>query len=315
MPRMTLPSTDRKRREHFDQLAAVPTRHHNKTLKPRLQLIDDMIKRRPGTNLRIMKLMVKGASKMRRMLETKRFNEREILIRQAQLLDDTAAQFADHALQRIRQKDPKTGQDTLIDVVNDAKIKTDGLTTLEVEDKVWQHLFSGAIQFFEKKAPDGKNIVEMLERLHEYQTVPKAVHEERKKHWTAIRKIESKIIASNIDPELNLLGEIRKIVRRTPLKTNPFYSQGPMKVKAMDIVVAASIYADIILEKKGTKIAERTEKEKFWNYAYSEAMEKAYALISDKEDLLKEVLKLATKVPTQKVRLPSIFQQEFKLGK
>ena len=315
MPRMTLPSTDRKRREHFDQLAAVPTRHHNNALKPRLQLIDDMIQRRPGTNMRIMKLMVKGSSKIRRMLETKRFNERDILVRQAQLLDDTAAQFADHALKRIKQKDPTTGQDTLNEVISEAKIKTEGLTTREVEDKIWQHMFSGAVQFFEKKAPDGKNIIEMLERLHEYQNVPKAVHEERKKHWNVIKKIESKLIAANVDPEINLMGEIRKIVRRTPLKTNPFYKQGAMKAKAMDIVVAASIYADLVLEKKGAKLAERAEKEKFWNYAYSEAMEKTYPLISDKEELLKEILNLATKTPTPKVRLPAIFQQELKLDK
>lgn len=168
---------------------------------------------------------------------------------------------------------------SLTDAIIDAKI---GITKFEKKNlrernNLWQTEYTQAVEgLFSlpefKKNPELKNIIV---GLHDYFALPTRIHNSRKKHWRLIQKIEENINKKNISPEQNLLEEIERIKKKSKTgQTN--------KVKALDVCVASSIYADLMNQKKQGS----------WTIHYRTAMELAYKKLKQNPEILREIINL-----------------------
>ncbi|MFA6268352.1 MAG: hypothetical protein WCW13_07105 [archaeon] len=278
-----LPITDRRRREHFEQTALLPSRHHKHKLIPRKQILEAAAQNRAGINQKLLERTEKIIKKAS-LLSKKGLSPRAVVVRQALLLDSLAAENADHAIQRFKSM----GLLPLMASVE--KIEVGKINPAQVERQLWEKLFGKFIVYFRRENQASPEIIRTLIKMRKYLTVPQNIHFERSRRWTRIHSIAQKIIKSKANPEKNLLDEIESIL------TTKFKSSGQAKQprvvhhKALDIIVAASIYADVLLEEKTTPITLSSEKELFWDYAYSEAMEKIYPKIEADEELVEAII-------------------------
>jgi hypothetical protein len=289
-----LPITERRRREHFDLKAVLPSKHHAQRLVPRKALIQSMANRTTGINPKIGRRAIKGMPKLRAMLSRKGKSEKSILLAQAMLLDNLACENADHFIESMKRKE------MLPTFAQQLGVKTEGMSMLQIEEQAWTKSFQRFFLDFQKKSPDAYEILTVLKWSHDYLSVPAKVHEQRQKYWRTISKIEKKLLSKEINPEKNLAAEIKRILQRTFGLNKTTSIKKLNHLKAMDIIVAASIYADIMLETKGKQITDIKQKQDFWEFSYSEAMEKTYPLIENSEGIVQEIIDFRT----QSIRQP-----------
>jgi hypothetical protein len=287
MPILPLPRTARRRAEHFNPTAPLPSVHHQNPLVPRASIIQSMANKTGGINRKMWVRLKKGVKKIEGIYG-KKLSKRELRIRQALFLDELAAEAADHAVEGLR----KVGaSNTMAGLPEGHK-----LTQAQVDKMVWEKSFSKTIISFRGLGAEAAEIIRTLQQIRQFTTVPLRVHFERSKHWTIIKRIVEELKAKKVNPEENLLGEIKRILGRE-FKASTNNPKRLARLKALDVIVAASIYADLMAETKGTNIADKAQKESFWDYAYSEGMEKAYPLLAGQENILQEILSFNAKSP------------------
>jgi len=111
-------------------------------------------------------------------------------------------------------------------------------------------------------------IMEQLKFIQSFFTMPNKIREKRAKHVSIIRKVIEHSLSGNRNPSEGLLKEVDRLLAR--IRQNE-----SMKVKAMDVCVAVSIYADV-MERRGES----------WPTAYRDGMKLAYLKIKKNQALL-----------------------------
>ena len=153
-----------------------------------------------------------------------------ILHHEAERLDELAAKWTDHYMSAIRKAAKKEGE------------------TIDAQKghKMWANGFDMFIETFVRKMSI-KNIdrvIDEIDAIHEYTRLPKVVERQRAKRSKTFSKIVSDLLERNVDPEINLLKNAEKTIHRKSIgKGESSYTKN--KMRAIDICVAASIYADL----------------------------------------------------------------------
>ena len=289
-----LPRTARRRAEHFNPGIILPSTHHHVALTPKARIIRAMAIKTGGINRKLRIKAKKGLIKIEGIYGGK-LTFRDIRIRQALFLDEMAAENADHAVEGLK----KVGALESTAEIEEIKWKT----RQELEIGVWEKMFSGFIKNFRNALPQAPEVIRMLQHIRVFTKVPLSIHFERSKHWNSIQRIESELLAKNVNPEENLKTEIQRILNRN-MNTAPNNSKKLARLRAVDITIASSIYADLLMETKGKQIADKIERERFWDYAYSEGMEKIYPLIAQQKEVLQALINFNKESPKGKVPLP-----------
>jgi hypothetical protein len=291
-----LPRTDRKRFGLFNPDKPQPSTRKSLKIIPKAQIIKEMANKTGGINLKLWTRAKKGIKKIQGIYG-KTLTPKEITIRQALFIDQLAAEFADHLIEGVK----KVG--SLESTAKNAKINFNGLSQQQIEKKVWEYQFADFIKTFVKYNPKSSEVIRTLQKIRRYTKVPLQVHFERSRHWNSLHKIEEELLRKKINPEENLKLEVKRTLQRkrnTPIQQ----SKKLARLKALDIIVASSIYADLIMETKGEKIKDKIERERFWNNSYSEGMEKIYPLLSKEEEILQAIIDFNKESPRGKEPLP-----------
>lgn len=291
-----MPRTDRRRREHFNPEMITASKHHKVQLTPKSRIIKAMAIRTGGINLRLYQRAKKGLKKIEGIYGKNR-TLREVRIIQALFLDEIAASSADHAIEGFK----KVGTLESTAAIEGVKYTNQ----IELEKGVWEAMFSGFIKNFRRSLPQAPEVIRMIQHIRQFTKVPLGVHFEREKHWKAISKIEEELLKKRVDPEENLKSEVERVLTRD-LKTKATDSHHLARLQALDIIVASSIYADLLMKTKGERIVDKIAREQFWNDAYSEGMEKNYSLIAKHENILKAIINYPRESPKGKTPLPRI---------
>lgn len=291
-----LPRTDRRRREHFNPDMITASRHHKVQLIPKAKMISALASKTGGINVKLYKKAKAVLPRIERMYGKKR-TPREIRIMQALFLDEIASQNADHAVEGFK----RVG--TLESTAQIENVKYSN--QLELEKGVWEKMFSGFIKNFKRALPQAPEIIRTIQYIRRFTKVPLGVHFEREKHWKAISKIEEELLSRKVNPEENLKNEVQRVMQRSMNVSLNEYKK-LARLRALDITVASSIYADLLLKTRGEKIVDKIAREQFWNDAYSEGMEKVYPLIAQHEDVLKSIIDYNRESPKGKTPLPRI---------
>lgn len=296
-----LPKTDRKRFARFNPDRPQPSNNQLIKIIPKSKIIQEMANKKGGINIKLWARAKKGVKKIEGIYG-KTLTPQEIRIRQALFIDELAAEFADHLLEGVK----KVG--TLESTAKLAKINTNKLSQQQIEKKVWEYQFADFIKTFIKHNSKSYEIIKTLQYIRRYTTVPLQVHFERSRHWNSLHRIEEDLIKRKVNPEENLKFEVKRTLQR---KRN-ISSQKVKKIarlKALDIIVASSIYADLVIELKGKSINDKIERERFWNNSYSQGMEKIYPLLSKEKDILQAIINFNKESPKGKTPLPKIIEE------
>ncbi len=297
-----LPRTDRARREHFNPAMIVASRQHRVPLVPMSELIFKKASKTSGINMKIRIKAKKGLKKIESMYEGKK-TLRDIRILQALFLDDLAARNADFAVNGLARVD------ALESTAKNEKIPNyENLTLKELKDKVWEKMFSKFILNFRNAIPQASDVIRTIQYIRRFTTFPLGVHFERKKHWNSISKIESDLLKEKVNPEENLKTEVKRVLKRTR-NTQPMEHKKLARLRALDIIVASSIYADLLLETEGKPLVDKIAREQFWNDAYSSGMEQIYPLVADQKGLIRAVIEYNRESPKSKVPLTKSSQE------
>ncbi len=275
--------TAEKRALLFDPNATVTGRLKRLARIPKLAQIKDKQSKQRGINTKILKQATAKIIRVERMLKNKGAPKEEIRIKQALMLERVASEFADHAIESCRISSIK-------EIAEAENIDTSGLKSEEIEKRLWEKVFGGFVsRVCSKDGARGKEILQTIVKLKRFLTVPRRVHLEREKHWKAISKITKKLIEKGTDPSENLTHEVSRIIKRFRNNTHPD-SKALLHYAALDTVVAASIYADLLSEKSKKQLKGLNEKSSFWDYAYSDAMQKIYSIIRSDPKLVNAIL-------------------------
>jgi hypothetical protein len=297
-----LPITDRQRRQHFNPAAITPTKHHHpvKKLRGMGEILKQASENRGGINLKSLKKM-SGILRKESLFMRRGLDKTGVRIRQALLLDRMAAEYADNLVQRVKQRD------MLVKMANAEKIPTEALKGLDaksekygqellkIEEELWGSAYSSATKhFFDKykSNPVATEIGEHFAMARKYLTVPTRVHFERSQHWKSISRIVERLSKQEFNAEENLVLEVKRILGRKFDITQHSPIKNPYRLRAVDIIVAASIYADVVSRKKLSEKTPQTERTRFWDHAYSEAMERIYPLLEKDPGTLKQIISL-----------------------
>ncbi len=190
-----------------------------------------------------------------------RFNlpERETALRKALFISRRAAKLAD--------------------VTIDAKVSVDAFERMDPKEKymIWNSYYERAMNLFGENRwiRDDPSLMKQMVFLRNFFSLPKKIYEERTQHWRIIEKVLKRLTENRIDPKENYLMELERLVRRAK------ESGSKMKIFAMDVCVASSIYADI-----------RNREGRNWSEAYQEGMEIAYSKIKEFHELVDAIIEL-----------------------
>ncbi len=204
---------------------------------------------------------------------------RQIKVRQVLSLDNVASRAADHAVRRF------TTMGDLNFMAKSAGVEPEKFTPAELKDKVWEKTYGSIIKDLYKRVKGKKELAELKElvqnrvKVNKYLSVARRVHAERSRHWGKFSKIVEKLVESGVNPEENIESEVQRILRR---RISP-------KLKALDIVVASSLYADIILRTHGEGLTEKQRGE-LWEDSYSKAMKITYPWVEAQEDVVDNII-------------------------
>lgn len=308
-----LPRTAKKRHLQFnpDMPSIVNTRAK---FIPRQKLITARVAREHAINPKIEAKLVEMIRKVENKFEGRK-PLRDIRIMQALLLDKYAAEYSDYFVNSLKKYNiVETGLEN-----KNIKIKNEQ----HLETKVWEENFAKFVRDLHAKnrANYGKNmkkfipqlpdIIRTLQYIRRFTKVPLQLHFERTKHWKVISKIEADLLRKDVNLEENLKEEVQRVLRRNmkieleqPNKAARLKAQQKLaRRRALDIIVASSIYADLVIKTRIAEGIDKVEKERLWDYAYSEGMEKAYPLIAKDKALLKEIIDFNRNSPKGKTPL------------
>ncbi len=288
-----LPRTDRRRREHFNPGMIVPSHHHHVSLTPKARIVRAMAIKTGGINRKLYTRAKKGLKKIEGLYSNK-LTLRDIRIRQALFLDEIAASNADHAVEGLK----KVG--ALESTAEIEKVKYS--TQLELENGIWDKMFAGFIKNFRRSLPQAPEVIRMIQQIRGFTKVPLSIHFERSKHWNAISKIEAELLEKKVNPEENLKEEIQRVLKRN-MNTPAGEHKKLARLRALDIIIASSIYADLLMKTTGQPIVDKIAREQFWNDAYSQGMEKAYPQIAQHEDVLRAIINYNKESPKKSTPL------------
>ena len=293
---LPLPITARRREAQFNPGKKVLKRSVNVILPPRGQYIALRGAKEHGINRKIRMMAIAKLRRVERVWEGRK-TLREIRIMQALILDKIAAENCDFAIDSLKKVDSLTsGLKRTKNHIQQTK------KTLETE--AWEDTFSSFIKEFRNALPQSPDIIRTLQYIRRFTKVPLGVHFERIRRGRSINNIEQDLLKRNVDPEENLKKEIQRILRRTML-TKPLEYKKRARLRALDVIVASSIYADLMMQTdEMKKITNKEEKERFWDYAYSEGMEYAYPLLAKHKDILKAIINYNGESPKGKTPLP-----------
>jgi hypothetical protein len=212
-------------------------------------------------------------------------------VMQALSLDKWASTYADHVVEALKVQKA---------LPNVAKFSGFGapleLPTFaenpalwaEMEKFVWEHSFNGFLEIFKRKYKNAEKILRVRKQINGFTALPEIIHEERGTHARKFRHVVAELLKRGETPEHNLIAEIKRINQkhRTIEKIG---KTTPAKLAALDIVVAASIYAD--LKKAQVKDwKNEAEAEEYWSTAYSEAMEMTFPHVAKDRALIRQIL-------------------------
>jgi hypothetical protein len=156
----------------------------------------------------------------------------------------------------------------LADARIDAEMSVFEFEKMDPERKflLWNQYYETAVNRFKQKPVirDDEELMKQLVFLQKFFSLPAKIYEEREAHWTIIEKVLKRLVEKKIDPAENFRLELDRIVRKAKM------SNGNIKIFAMDVCVASSIYADM----KGRE-------GKNWSEAYQYGMEIAYSKIKE----------------------------------
>ncbi|MDD3159518.1 MAG: hypothetical protein PHQ98_00950 [Candidatus ainarchaeum sp.] len=278
--------TDRERAQHFDSRYG----NHHKSKKgqvtvPIANIIFEKTLKKAGMNLKIPKRISKGIDKLEAQGIRRKLPLKNIRLRQALFLDKLAAESADYFIERLKSLE------LLYDMAKLEKINVEKLNPIQIEKEFWEKEFNRIIRLFEKRHPAGPEILRIRRLISLFTRVPNRIHEERARHWKSISRIEKHIKEGELNPDKNLSDEINNMLKGQYQPNSKLSRDSYVRNKVIDISMAASIYADLMTEHKGKFIYNPNERERMWDHMYSEAMEKIYQQISEREDLVKGVIK------------------------
>jgi hypothetical protein len=157
----------------------------------------------------------------------------------------------------------------LTDATIDAMLRTKEKTGTEVfesmnpkeKDKIWRNFYNNAIELLLTKIKKRKRLLEEIERIDRYFMLPNGLYKRRGEHLEMINKIVKKANRNDFNPEENLRNKLARICDSKRIGHT-------MKIKAMDVCLTASIYADI-KHAKGER----------WIDAYRNGMQIAYEYV------------------------------------
>lgn len=278
--------TAERRAIRFDPSARVFKRFKAVSRIPRETLIDEKQNRQGGINLLLLRRGLKAIKKAESLFARQGLPNLDIKIRQALVLDNIAADFADHGVNSTKRKAAMEA------VIEGAGIHTTQLTQKETESKVWEHYFGSFIlSFFGKNGELGKTVVDTLVKLNDYLEIPLVLHKERVLHWRRLQRIEETIKKGYIDPAINLAAKVQQIMTRFSCSGNQKSPQAYRRL-ALDVVVAVSIYTDLVTESSRKEFKNPGEWDRFWSYAYGDGMQKIFPLLGHDERLFDEIAAL-----------------------
>ncbi len=148
--------------------------------------------------------------------------------------------------------------------------------SLKERNDIWHQEYSNAVEAMINFPEISKvpKLKKYIDGLHKYFVIPEGIYKARKRHWNMIKKIEDKIKHNGLTPSQNFQAEIERIINKSKVGQNT-------RVKAMDVCVAASIYADV-MEKKGGS----------WAIHYRSAMEIAYDRLKHDHGIFDAIIEL-----------------------
>lgn len=143
--------------------------------------------------------------------------------------------------------------------------------------KIWNKQFEESINFFLSTPEIASNplLKRYVSGVGHYLNLPENLFKSRKNHWKYLQDIEIDIKQRKIDPQDNFFRQLETIIsKKKPGETT--------KVKALDVCIASSIYADLKIHEGGS-----------WIGYYREAMGIAYNRFKGKHhDIIDKVLEL-----------------------
>lgn len=166
----------------------------------------------------------------------------------------------------------------LTDAIIDSTIGIKKFEELSIEkrNEIWEREFENSVKGL-NVIGEIKNrplIYKQMENIERYLSLPDALFASRKRHWNLIEKVEKKLSINTESIEQNLHLKVEQILTKKKIGESN-------RVKAVDICVASSIYADV-MEKRGGS----------WVHHYREAMQLIYPTLAKNQEILDAILEL-----------------------
>jgi hypothetical protein len=194
--------------------------------------------------LNIIKNLPRGLAKVHSKF-SKTHSPDEVLLWQARFVDRQAAKLTD----------------AMIDAQYDIKIY-EKMQPKE-KDRIFFEQYDGILtKLLLPKIKDPK-LKRKVDEIGSYFSIPDRIHHRRKHHAKLIKKIIKRVQRNGQSPKSNLLKALDRILTKKKSGERSI-------VKAMDVCVAASIYADL-RKMDGLK----------WRSAYREGMEVSYPVLKE----------------------------------
>jgi len=251
--------TDRRKKITLDENTE---ERRNKRFKAKPQGYEGTILQMQKSNhinaINLIKRVRKGVLRIESAFSKKGLTKSEIAFRQGLFVNRQAAH--------------------LTDAIIDATMGIRQFEALPIakRNEIWEREFENAVKGL-SAVGEIKNrplIFKQMENIERYLSLPDALFSSRKRHWKLIEKVEQKLQTKADAIEQNLHLEIEKILSKKRSGENN-------RVKAVDICVAASIYADV-MEKRGGS----------WVHHYREAMQLIYPTLAKNQEILEAVIEL-----------------------
>jgi len=256
---------------------------------PREQVIKHIDSTHAGTNLRLVPRIIRAPKKVRILAEKAGLDKRQTLKKQEQLVSRLVSKWVDHMISGMKEKE----------------LIAHNISKRE-ERKLWLQFYNNFIdQFFLKKDSHITNkngklifatkilndpavreernaIITEMDQAISYTLPPKYIIERRDKKQKYSLRAWS-LIRSGVNPEENLENEVQRILRRRYSRIGrPYTQEQVIQAKAVQICLAASIYADILERTKGEN----------WISAYGLGMMQMHSVIEKRPRIEHEIRNL-----------------------
>ncbi len=276
--------TDRKRRDLFDPKDG---KH-----KGREELIRYMDFKKHGINPMLQGRAIMVPERIASMWKKRGLGEGEVSKAQALAVNRIACKWVDHFISGqkeiglIKVDIPKYEEKRIWDEAFDSFIERIFLTKEGKIEKRNGEIYRASTQISPEKLKMRKDIVAEMDKIQNFSRLPKKLFKARQTqgqnaHGRRIEKIVWELIRRNVNPEENFLREVERIAKRK-YSGKIVGNKEILRIRAMDICLAASIYADIMEKKHGQN----------WTTSYSEAMMLAYPKLEKNTILVDAIMNL-----------------------